>query len=207
MTDRRKKLGLADVTERARAAAGEATDMLHSRNLQHQLVRLISQAALYLMAIQVAMARVAAFDHGQLARQFPHLALTLAVTGVYALAAVCTHLTAAAASVWDPTLLADYFARRPFTRRVRRQLIMVGTTIVVGTSQVAMWLLPIRDQEPLPVRLLTTTAVVVLAARTVVRTVVRLRAAGIGAAIRRQAAVLRPVRTEASPPGTLEGDS
>jgi hypothetical protein len=193
MADRRRT-GLADAAGIVRAAPKAAGDVVRSPVVHQHLLRWVATAGLYMMAVQALMVHVAALDHGRLAQRFPHLALCVALIGVYVTAVAFEHVAAAVLSVWDPMLIADYFAPHRLARRVRRVLVTIGVVLAFGTSQLGMWLLPMPDQEGPAVRMAAMAGFVFIVGTWLGRTIKRLRVARVGDQVRELAAALRAER-------------
>jgi hypothetical protein len=193
MAGRGRRVGLADVVEVARSMA-DAGEVLRSREFHWRLLRWVAVALVFALAVGVLTPHVEAFDHGQMARRFPHLTFCVTVASVYVFGVAGEHLAAAALSMWDPTLRADYFTPRQLLRHGRRVLSRVAALLAFGTSQYAMWLWPVPDQEGAAARAATTAAVTTLVGLWLARRIQRLRAAGLPDRVRELAAALRAER-------------
>jgi hypothetical protein len=192
--DGHRQGALADVVEVARAITTNAGDVVRNHATYQHLLRWIVTCGLYMVAVHVLLGHVAAVDDGRFAQRFPHLALCLALTGVYVAAVWFEHVAAALLCRWDPTLLADYFAPHRLDRRVRQVVATVGVVLAFGTSEVGMWLLPLPDQEGPAARMAATAVFVVMVGRWLACTIKRLRAVRVGDRLRELAAALRAER-------------
>jgi hypothetical protein len=196
MQQSRHQTSVADIVEVARAAASGVGDALVERRTQARLLGRLARLILYLAVFNLALQFVQGLDGGQLAQRWPHLALYLAGLATAVVPMLVTHLLAGVVALWEPMARGYFFHPRRLARRGRRLAVGAAFGLALSTSQYAMWLVPVADQEGPLVRGAATIAATCLVGARLGRCIVRPRAARIGSRIHEEAAELRAGRAQ-----------